>query len=149
LLSFLVSRFKFLVLDDRPVGNHRAVGDDDDAVADDVVAALGLAQLSLVDDPHVSAYPTIFIQNGVFYAAAVADAQVGHAVPAVGGQAVRGLEGVGADQHGVAQGHVTADPAAHPDHAALQARPLLHRAAVADQALAHRRGAHARRRQVA
>ena len=99
-------------------------GDDDDAVADDVVVALLLGDPLAVDDADVVANANILVDDGALHDAVVAQSQIGHAAFAILGPLDVGLEPIGSNDDGVAHDGVAADAAAHADDGALDARPV-------------------------
>src|SRR5262245_38451423 len=69
--------------DHGPVRHNRATGDDDDAVPDDVIVALFLAHVPLVDDADVPADPAVLVHDGPLDDTAVSHGEVGDALLAV------------------------------------------------------------------
>src|SRR5215471_6253749 len=52
-------------LDDGPVGNHRVLGNDRDAVADVVVGSVGFASAHVVANAHAPPDPRVLVDDGV------------------------------------------------------------------------------------
>src|SRR5262249_25039568 len=131
-----------------PVEHHGPLGNDDDAVADDVVRPLGVPLLVLVDDAHVRPDAAVLVEDGLLYHAPVADDEGRHAAPPVVRPLLVRLDAVGPDDHRVGDRAAAPDARPHADDAVGDARPGLDDAAVAHQALLQVRAADARRRQV-
>src|SRR5262249_24553404 len=132
----------------RAVRYDGPVRDDNDAVADHVIAPLFILDMPAVDDLHVMADATVLVQDGPLDHAVVADVEIAKTPAAVGGAFLRRLKAVGADQDRVAQRDVAAEVAADADDAPLQAGAGPYHATVTDQAVLQVGRTDARSRQV-
>src|SRR5262249_18169988 len=132
--------------DHRPVRNHRAARDGDDAVADGVVGPFLVGHAPPVDEADVVADAAILVENGLLDHGVVADADVRYPPGLVAGALGVGFEAVGPVEHRVPNDGVSADARPDADHAALDAGAVLDDAAVADQGRLQRRDADARGR---
>src|SRR5437763_16395365 len=100
------------MLDHRAVGDDDALGDADDALADDVVVAFDFLQVVAVDDLDVTADPAILVEDRALDDAPLDDDEVRDAALPIQRAIGVGLEAVGADDDGIAHGRIAADPAA-------------------------------------
>src|SRR5437660_371031 len=75
----------------RAIQHDRPFRNDDDAVADDEILALGVLDLLLIDDADIGADTGVLVEDGVFDDGAGADAEVGDAAALVVGDVGRGL----------------------------------------------------------
>src|SRR5262250_858230 len=134
--------------DDRPVGNHRVLGNDGDAVADVVVDPVGLAGAHVVADAHAPPDPRVLVDDGVLDDAVGADPDTGPPLAREPFEVLRALVEVGPQEEAVADARPLCDPAADADHRPLDVR-LVNEGAFRDQRFTDLAGMDLRRREKA
>src|SRR5499427_3224346 len=134
--------------DDRPVGNHRVLRNDRDAVADVVVDPVGLAGAHIVADAHTPSDPRVLVDDGVLDDAVGADPDTGPPLAREPFEVLRALVEVGSQEEAVADARALRDPAADADHRPLDVR-LVDEGAFRDQGPTDLAGMDLRRREEA
>src|SRR5215470_9045208 len=102
--------------DDRPVGIHRVLGNDRDAVADVVVDPVGLAGAHVVADADAPPDSRVLVDDGVLDDTVGADPDTGPPLAREPFEVLRALVEVGPQDQAVADARPLRDPAADADH---------------------------------
>src|SRR5262245_41457339 len=113
---------------DRPVGNHRVLGNDHDAVADVVVGAIAVARAHVVADAHPPTHPSVLVDDGVLDDAVGPDADTRLPLSLELLEVLGALVDVRSQDQAVADARALGDPAADTDHRPLDVRLLDERA---------------------
>src|SRR5207244_4553116 len=110
-------------------------GDDNNAVADDVVLTFFVLDSPLVDDADVLADAAVLVENSPFDHRAVADTNVRETASLILGTFRVSLEPVGANGDGVFDCHIAANAAPQTDDTVGNLRSRVNQETIDDQAL--------------
>src|SRR5512138_2699277 len=114
--SSLITHHSSLPLDHRAIGDDAVLGDDDDAVADEVAVAVIVLMARFVEDLHAGADARVLINDGTAYVAVRADAHSRVAAIDVGLHLLNRLIEVRAHHQHAFEPRAVLDAAAYADH---------------------------------